>query len=209
LQHQADGRAVARRHELYRGFGQASGLKPFGQGRKNGPAGAHAVGTTAQDRGVTGFQAEHGGIGCNVRPTLVDDTDHPERYAHALDSHPVRLDPGFRNDANRIVEFTHHLDTCRDGFNAPGVERKPVEKGTGDPGGLCFGHILGVGRKYRRSLRTHGGGHPCERAVLLLSRGKRQDPARATGAQPDFPHDAGNVGGSLDTLERRGHGRKP
>ena len=44
---------------------------------------------------------------------------------------------------------------------------------------------------------------------FLLSPGKRQDPARGTGAQPDFLHDAGNVGGSLDTLERRGHGRKP
>ena len=48
-----------------------------------------------------------------------------------------------------------------------------------------------------------------ERAVFLLSRGKRQDPARGTGPQPDFPHHGGNVGGSLDTFERRGHGRKP
>ena len=66
-----------------------------------------------------------------------------------------------------------------------------------------------INRQSSDLLETAETGHRQKRAVFLLSRGKRQDPARGTGAQPDFLHDAGNVGSSLDTLERRGHGRKP
>src|SRR5262249_18271299 len=95
-----------------------------------------------------------------------------------------------------------------DGLNPRRIEGEPVKKGSGNPGGLCFDHVLGVGRKNRRSLLPGGGSHPREGAVFLLCRGKREDTARHAGAKPDLPHDTGDVTGSPDAFERRRHDRK-
>ena len=60
--------------------------RPATQTRVHRAARVQALGAAAQDRGVAGLQAQRAGIGGHVRAALVDDADHPERHAHALDA---------------------------------------------------------------------------------------------------------------------------
>ena len=47
--------------------------------------GMMALRAAAQDRGVAGLEAQRAGVGGHVGAALVDDADHAERHAHALE----------------------------------------------------------------------------------------------------------------------------
>ena len=204
-QHLADGGAVAGRHELDGGLRQGGGAQAFGHRRKNSAAGAQTIRAAAQDRRVPGFQAKHARIGGNVRPAFIDDANDAEWHPDALDSHPVGAGPGFCNGPNRILERPHHIDAFCNGFHARWIKREPVEKCSRDSGGARLGDVLSVGGQNWGNLCPDRGGHELKGAIFLLSRSQRQHPGGRAGTATDLAHGGGNVAGSLDTLERRGH----
>ena len=84
LQHEADGVAIGRRHELDRGFGQARRLQARGEAGMDGGARVMALRAAAQDRRVAGLEAERAGVRRHVGAAFVDDADDADRHAHAL-----------------------------------------------------------------------------------------------------------------------------
>ena len=59
-----------------------------------------------------------------------------------------------------------------------------------------------------RLLRPDRRGHGSERAVLLLGGRERQRPGGRARLAPDCAHDGGNIAGTLDAFQRRGHFRE-
>ncbi len=204
-EHQPDGRAVARRHQLNRIFRQARDAQAFDQRRMDRARGAEAFRAAAQDHGIAGLEAEHGGIRRHVRAALVDDTDDAERHAHALDRHAVRPGPAFHHGADRIGELAHHLDAVGHRGDALRVERQPVDEGRGRAGGLRLGDIFGVGGKDAGFAGADRFRHRVERGVAMVGRAQRQRPRGATRAAADIGHRGGDAG-AFNGFQGRGHG---
>ena len=207
-EHQADRRAVARRHQLDRILGQAGGAQPLDQRRMDRARGAEALRAAAQDHGVAGLEAQHGGVRRHVRAALVDHADDAERHAHALDRHAVRTGPAFHHGADRIVELAHDLDAVRHCGDALAVERQPVEERCGRAGGLRLGDVLRIGGEDAGFAGADRLRHRVERRVALRGRRERQRARRATRAAADVGHRGGDAG-SLNGFQRRGHGPRP
>ena len=208
VEHQPDRGAVAGRHQLDRGLGQAGLAQALAERGDDGAARAQAVGAAAQDRGIAGFQAQRAGIGGHVRPALVDDADDAERHAHALDGHAVRPGPGFGNDADGILERAHRVDGGGDGLHPRGIERKPVEEGAGHAGGARLGDILGIGGQNAGYLRADGAGHELQGAVFLGGGGERQRAGGRPGLAADLAHGGGDIACPFNAFQRRAHAEK-
>ena len=168
------------------------------------------VGAAAQDRGIAGLQAERAGIGGHIRPAFIDDADDAERHPHALDGQAVRPRPGFGDVADRVGERAHGLDAGGDTFDLGGVEREAVEQRTGHAVALGLGNVLGVGGENLGLLRADRRRHGVERTVFLRCRRLRQNLGGGARAAADLGHPfsqvgSGEIAGSLDALQRRGH----
>jgi hypothetical protein len=82
-----------------------------------------ALRAAAQDHRIAGLQAQRARVGRHVRPALVDDADHAERHAHALDDEPVRPRPLGDHAADRIGQRGDLLEPARHGLEPCRVER--------------------------------------------------------------------------------------
>src|SRR5919108_661280 len=91
--HLADRGAIGGRHELDSVFRQLRRLQAFDQAGMDSGRRIERVRASAQDHRVTRLEAQRAGIGCHVRPALIDDPDHAERRAHTLDMEAVRPVP--------------------------------------------------------------------------------------------------------------------
>ena len=205
-EHHPDRGAVARRHQLDRGFGQRGRAQALGQRGVDRAIAAMALRAAAQDRGIAGLEAERGGIGGDVRAALVDDADDAERHPHALDGHAVRPRPALRHRADRIGERAHHVERLGHGGDALVVERQPVEERRRRAGCLGLGQVLGIGGEDIGLVRADRRRHRRERGVLLRRRRQREHARGRLGAAADVVHQGGDVGRALDGLERGGHG---
>ena len=103
-EHQPDGGAVAGRHHLDRFRRQAGLGQTLDEAAVDGARGTIGVGAAAQDRGIARLEAERPGIGGHVRPALIDDADHAERRAHALDVEAVGAVPAGDHRPDRVGE---------------------------------------------------------------------------------------------------------
>ncbi len=74
---------------------------------------AVAFAAAAQDRRVCRLQAQRAGVGRHVRAAFVDDADHAERHAHALDAQAVRARPFSADRADRIGQRRDVFDAAR------------------------------------------------------------------------------------------------
>ena len=84
---------LGRRASLFQRLGQHGGDQRVGLDR---------LAAAPQQHGVAGLHAEPGGIGGDVRPRLVDESDDPERHAHARDLDAVRPAPRLDDGADGI-----------------------------------------------------------------------------------------------------------
>ena len=159
-QHEADGGAVARLHDMDRGRRQAGLAQALLHGEVDGAAGAQAVGAAAQDGGIARFQAERAGVGGHVGPAFVDDADDAERHPHPLDGHAVGPRPGRHDVADRVLQAADDLHAGRHGLDPGLVEGQPVEEGVGRAAGARLGDILGIGGQDAR-LSAPGWRRPC------------------------------------------------
>jgi hypothetical protein len=82
-----------------------------------------ALAAAAQDRRVARLEAQRARVAGHVRPALVDDADHAERHAHALDAQAVRPLPLGDHRADRVRQRRDLLDAC-----APSPRRAPSSR---------------------------------------------------------------------------------
>ena len=182
--HHADRGAVAGRHQLRRMPPAGRPPPALDQRGVDGAVRAKALRAAAQDRGIAGFEAERGGVGGHVRAALIDDADHAERHAHALDRHAVRARPALRHRADRIGKPAHDLEPRRHGLDALVVERSRSRNAALAPGGLRFGDVLGIGRKNSRRTRRGSPLAMAAKHVFFCAAGASASTACGIGRRP-------------------------
>ena len=89
----ADGGPVGGGHELDGALGQAGCGEAGVQAVDDGARRMEALGAAAEYRGVSRLEAQPAGVGGDVGPRFVDDSDDAQRHAHARDEKPVRTRP--------------------------------------------------------------------------------------------------------------------
>ena len=204
-EHETDGFAIRRRHELDGGFGELCGSESGDEAVVDGAARVETFRTAAQDRRVTGFQAQPTGVGGDVGAALVNDADDAERRAHALDGDAVRAVPGGDRCADRIGECGNFLEPARDGVDAGGVEHQAIEERPGRAAITGGGKVEGVGGENigragaQQSRRLH------QREILGRRRCERHLALRGARALAQAMHDLAD-GVGLDVFGA-GHGR--
>jgi hypothetical protein len=159
----------------------------------------------AQNGGIASFEAKRAGIGGDVGPALVDDSDDAERHAHAVDDHAVRPGPAFAHCSDRVGQRAHDVDSFGDGADQLLIKRQAVEEGFAGAGGLGFGDVLGIGGKDASRCRANRLRHRRERLILLSRGGEGETACGRAGAPADAAHDTSNVGGRAHGFERCGH----
>ncbi|MCY1224037.1 hypothetical protein D9M72_361800 [compost metagenome] len=139
------GGAVGGFHHLHQLAGQAGLGQALLDAGGDGLVGMDGLGTTTQDGGVAGLQAEAGGIDGHVRPRLIDDADHAQRHTHLahLDTgrqvaHVADFADGVRQGGDLTQALDHVVDTCRG-------QRQAVEHGRLQAIGPAIGQVLLVG----------------------------------------------------------------
>ena len=160
-QHEADGGAVARLHDVDGGRRQAGFAQALLHGAVDGAAGAQAVGAAAQDGGIARFQAERAGIGGHVGAAFVDDADHAERHPHPLDGHAVRPRPGRHHacrpgpSRSRMTSMPAAMASTRASLRVSRSRKACVA-----PPARASADVLGIGGQDRRAFcAADGGGH--------------------------------------------------
>ena len=122
-EHHAHGLAFAGRNQRDRGLRQTGFGQALDHGGMNGAAGAETLGTAAQDRGITRFEAERACIRGHIRPTFIDDANDAKGNPDALDSHTVRAAPRCHHRSDRVFKFADDVDPLRHGQDPAAVER--------------------------------------------------------------------------------------
>ncbi len=182
--------------------------RPCEQRGVDGARGAMAVGAAAQDRGVAGLEAQRAGIGRHVGAALVDDADHAERRAHALDRHAVRPLPSSTCTLpTGSLSVGDHLEALGHRPDARGVSRLSRSRNAPvDAGRLRLGDVGVVGGQDRAAPWR---GSPSAIASSALSfcarRRERQACAQPCARAGRCPASGGYAGGGIDILERGGH----
>ncbi|MND53378.1 hypothetical protein D3C80_444140 [compost metagenome] len=167
----ADGGAVGGLDHLHQ-FGRQLGLgQALLDAGGNGAVGMDGLGAAAQDGGVARLQAEAGGVDGHVRPRLVDDADHAQRYAHLADldagrqvAHVTDLADGVRQGGDLAQALDHVVDTCRG-------QGQAVEHGWFQAIGAAIGQVLLVGGGQLGTSAIQGIGGSQQGAVLLRGAG--------------------------------------
>ena len=120
-------------------------MRGFGHAVQDRAVAADGLLAAAQNDGVSGFQAEGGRVGGDVRPGLVDHPHHAQRDAHAADEHAVRAHAAAHHAADGIGLRGDLPHTGGHGGDPRFVERKAVQQRFGHP--VCAGgfHVLAVG----------------------------------------------------------------
>ena len=154
-----------------------------------------AVGAAAQQRGVARLQAQGAGVRGHVRPALVDDADHSERHAHALDAQAVGTLPFGHRGADRVGQRAHRIDAGRDGLDAARIEAQPLELGSAQLRSARRRQVALVGGQDRAALRAHRRSRGRKRCILLRRGSQRQDLRRGGGGPAEPVHQLAQGGG--------------
>ncbi len=187
-QHQADGRAIARRHELHGLARQSGGIERALQRRDNRPGRVEAFRAAAQDHRVAGPQAQSRRIGGDVGARFVDDADDAQRDAHARDVEPVGTLPPRELGADGIGQARDLLEPPRHRFDALVVERQPVAQRRRQRDGRGRGEVAAIGGEDRRRILAQRRGRRLERRGLDLGCQSRKHGGRAPRRGADRAH---------------------
>ena len=152
-----------------------------------------AVGAAAQDRRVAGLEAERARIRRHVRAALVDDADHAQRNAHALNSEPVGPRPFCQHRTDGVRQRRDILEPLGHGLDALGVERQAVEEGRRLPPARRLGQVALVGRHDGGGLRLDLARGRRQRGILRLGRRQRQHACSLTRLPSHGPHHVGDA----------------
>ena len=141
----------------------------------DGAAGMEALGTAAQDDGITRLDAERSCVRRDVGPTFINDADHTKRHGDSLDSKPVRTLPLIEYPAKRIVQFDNGLDAGGHRFDTRVIEHQAIEHGAAEVALFCCRHVLAVGCDDSGGAIADCRRRPCKcRIALLAGRGRKR-----------------------------------
>jgi len=188
-EHEPDGGAVARRHQLDGSLRQTGRVQPLAERRDQRPRRVEALRPATQNRGIAGFEREAAGIGGYVRPALVDDTDDAEWHGDPLDRKAVRTRPFGQHAADRIGQGGDRLEPGGDRLDAFGIKCQPVAQRDGHTVALGFGQVAAVGGEDLRGSSSEGRRGIVQRCDLGLSGHKAEGCGRLTGTPPHLGHD--------------------
>ena len=200
-QHGPDSGAVPHRHKLDAALRQAGRRQPFMQGLHDGRAGMEALRPAAQDGRIARFQAEASGIGGHVRTGLVNDPDHAERRADALEAQPVGPRPGTGHGPHGIGQAGNFLQPPRDRFHALFVEPEPVDQRGPEMRGAL--QVARIRLQQAGTAVPHRLGRGPERPVLDLARRHRQALRRRPRLPAEPRHDLDCIFAHVTTRSSR------
>ncbi len=150
--------------------------------------GAHRFGTSSQDAGVPGLEAQRRGVGGDVGARLVNDADHAQGDAHLADLDARGLLLQFADFADGVRELRDLLQALGHRFDALRCEGEPVDEGRVLAGGAGAFHVVRVrGNEPLRVAHDRGGGGE-QRAVLGCRVGTRDLARRRARAPADREH---------------------
>jgi hypothetical protein len=200
-QHVTHRRAIGRRHDLNRRFGQAGGPQTGGQTFVNGFDGAIALAAAAKDHRVARLQTKRTGIGRDVGATLINDPDDAERHSHALDLQTVRPGPAGDDAADRVRQSDDVLDAASHGLDALLVQYQTVQQRRGNATLFGLLDIGSVGGEQVSATLANRGGRSLQRGVLGFGRCLSQGLGGALGGAAETLHRLGNRGGVAFDLQ--------
>ena len=134
-----------------------------------------ALRAAAQDRGVTGLEAERAGVGRHRRPAFEDDADHAERHGDALDDEAVGPLEAGQHPVDGIGQRRDRLEARGDTRNASSIEREPIDEGRWRAPRRRLGDVAAVGGEDLVAARAHAGSRVSQRggAIGVGGGGKR------------------------------------
>lgn len=124
--------------------------------------------TAAEDGGVTGFEAETGGVGGDVGAGFVDDDDDTDGDGDFLQAKAVGAGAVVEQAADGIGEVGDFANALGHGEDAFGVETEAVEQGGGETEFAAGLEVLGVRLEQGRGGGDEGIGHGAEGQVFLI-----------------------------------------
>lgn len=166
-----DGFAVGGGDDGAGGGGKAGGLGGGAEAEAEGLVGVEGFLAAAEDDGVAGFEAEDGGIDCDVRAGLVDDADDADGDADFTEGEAVGEGPGFEGFSDGVGEGDDVVDALDHGVNALGGELESVEHGGGEAGGAAGLKVEAVGGGDGGALAVEFLGEGVEEEVFLVGGG--------------------------------------
>ncbi len=119
-QHLVDQGAIRAFNCLYRTGWQAALLQRLLDHFYRCGVGAPGLFPAAQDRGITGFQAQGGDINSHVRARFVDYADHPQRHAATFDAQAAVQQSAIDHLPDRIGQAAHLTHVVGNAFQARG-----------------------------------------------------------------------------------------
>ncbi len=200
-QHVTHRRAIGRRHDLNRCFGQAGGAQTGGQTFVNGFDRAIALAAAAKDHRVARLQTKRTGIGRDVGTALTNDADDAERHPHALDLQTVRPGPAGNDAADGIRQSDDVLDASRHGLDALLVQYQAVEQRRGNAALFGLLDIGSIGGQQVSATLANRGGRSFQCGVLGFGRCLSQGFGGALGGAAEGLHRFGNRGGVAFDLQ--------
>ena len=127
----------------------------------------------AQNDGVARLQAERRRVRRHVGARLVDDADHAERHAHALDLQAVGTDKPAHHLPDRVLLRRHLAHSLRHPGNAGRGQRQPVQHAFAHPALPRRLQVLFVCGQDLRLVRFNGVRH-LQKGRVLFGPGHRQ-----------------------------------
>ncbi len=126
--------------------------------------------TAAEDGGVTGFEAEAGGVGGDVGAGFIDDDDDTDGDGDFLESESIGAGSFFESTADGVWECGDFLQALGHGLDAGVGELEAVEHGLAEAHFCGGGEVLLVGLLELAGVVEDGLGHGFEAVVFVLGR---------------------------------------
>ena len=121
------GGAIGGFHHLHDLVGQTRCRQPFTQALGDRSVGMDGLGTTTQNAGIAGLEAQTGSLDGHVRTRLIDDADHTERHAHLANLDARRQKLHVANGAHRVGKCRHLAQAFDHSGQTGRRERQTVE----------------------------------------------------------------------------------
>ena len=162
----AHGSAIRGLDHLHRGFRQACRLEARMHAGAHRLVGVDGFGATTQNRRVSGFQAQAGGICGHIRARFINDADDSQRHTHSANLYPAGPVAQVADLAYRVGQLCNLAQTLRHGRDTFRREGQAIDQGRIEAPGLRRRDIPGVGLAQARPIAFDDFRHRHQRMIL-------------------------------------------